>query len=290
MTDLYRKYLPQTYSTVFDYIPYAERLKARGFIPYIYDINVSKAISSSTEFVNGSTTELVTVAASSYVKVDVKCTNSKDKSIASGCVRQITSFGIDRYYNYKYVDFSVSGVTAVSTTTTMREMMTVVSKLTGAAGDDAEGAIRLNKTGKASAAVVSITSGMNRMLTSRVYLPKYWRAKVVSGRVTGSTSGTVSSGILVYPHYYDATGAYGSKDEDSTATSVTFFHTKDNIIDENTFPMIYGNDSTIGKLKFYGKRMNALSETWVLKLRVIIWCSKRHHQLTAPQSNKMFLP
>jgi len=291
MTDLYQRYLPRLYNTTFDYCIEAERLRARGFIPYIYDFSVPKAISASTEFMTGSNTELIVQSGGTYIKCDVKCSNTKDKSSTSGCVRTATAFGIDRYYNYRTIDINTSGVTANSNATTMRELMTCFSKTTGLAGDDAEGNVRFARTTKASAMVVSISSATNRMLTSRVYLPKYWRAKIIGGQVNCSTSGTTSSGVLVYPSYYDATYNYGSRDEDSSANAVSFYAAHNGgSFDSKTWPRVYGNDTTMGKLKFYGKRMNALSETWVLKCRILIWCSKRHHELTAPQQNKMFLP
>lgn len=266
------------YKKGLNYIVFANELIARGLQPYIVDLHASEALTATNaEFITGSTTELSTVMSGSSTKVDVISASTDDKSALSGHTRQVQIWGINNSDNLVLETISLSGTTAVSSTNTYKELNDMAGYLygSGSAGMfDAAGKIDVGQTGKVTNECLSISAAKTRIDTARLWIPKNWRARIVHVHVTaGDNSAARSAGILLFPQWYDAL----HKAEDGSDETCAFFHETSDI-GPYIWSKTYGNDTTMGKLTFYGQRINA-SETWNLHAKVIIW-AEHHHAST----------
>jgi hypothetical protein len=149
----------------------------------------------------------------------------------------------------------------------------------GTGGKDAAGNIDVGYTGKVTEELLRMDAATRVARSSRVIIPKSWRAKILSVNVYPQDSDVgISSGVMVYPHYYDE---LESSEEDSTFGKVSVMRDGAQF-NEAQWPRIYGNDTTYSCLEFLGNRIKN-SETWMISARVVIWptsaCSSNRRQI-----------
>lgn len=264
---------PLEYSTEFaTYIPEAEKLLGKSLRPYIYDIHMIKAsTSSAAELIEGNTTELSVAAAGSYVKVDVISASTDDKSIAAGHVRKVKTWAIDRYYDYRVEEIATSGDTASSGTKYYRELNSLWGSLYGA-DNDAKGNIDIGQTKKTTNETFRISANSRETRGARVWLPKNWRAKILDVWVSLADQDVgMSSGVMIFPHYYDK---YDCVEEDYSWEKVGI-HVQNMPVhlDASVWPREYGSGNTISKLTFYTQLIKS-AETLSYHIRLMLWATK----------------
>jgi hypothetical protein len=264
----------EPYDEGLDYYPLAEKLVDKGFKPYLVNLHSQKALSAANlEFITGSSTELSVVMGGSSTKVDIISASTDDKSALSGHTRQVRFWGINDSDNLILEARSLSGTTAVSGTNVYKEINDFAGFLYGTTTvniHDAKGNIDIGQTGKVTNEVLRIAANDNTILTSRIWIPKNWRARIVHGHVNAGDGTTGrSSGVLVFPQWYDAL----HQEEDGSRETQAFFH-ESTKVDETVWDKTYGSDDTMGKLTFFGQRINN-SDTWNLHATVLIWAT--HH-------------
>lgn len=271
----------EPYNTGLNYIILAEKLISTGFKPYIVHIHASESLTATfAEFITGSTTELSVVMGGSSSKVSILSASTDDKSAATGDTMSIEWWGIKSDNNLNVESRSLSGTTAVSGTTVYRELNQPNCATWGSSGKDAKGNIDIGQIGKTTNEVFRIAANTNTVENTRIWLPPKWRARIVDGHVNvGDNATGRSSGVLIFPHYYDGL----NQDNDSSYDVAAFFHEKGDF-DEHMFSETYGNDTTMFKVSFFGQRINN-SDTWNIHARILIWGVKpvmtgsQHHSI-----------
>jgi hypothetical protein len=270
------------YEEGLNYIVLAEKLIDRGFKPYVVNLHAQEAVTATNiEFLQaGATTALSVIFGGSYGKVDVVSASTDDKSaVSDGNVRQVDFWGIDSVNNLVLEQQSLSGTTAISSTNSFKEMNDMAASAWGtesAGVHDAKGNIDLGATGKVTNECFRIPANANNILTSRLWVPKNWRMRIVHMHVNpGDNSAARSSGILIFPKYWRE----DQTEEDSTHRTAAIFH-EGLTFDHTVFPKTYGNDTTMSRLSFFGERINA-SDTWNLHATVLIWAT---HSITSSQT------
>ena len=231
------------------------------------------------EFVVGSSTELSTVLGGSHSKLDIISASTDDKSALSGHTRQVQFWGIDRYNNLRVGTVSTSGTTVSSATNSYKEINDFAGFLYGSSDFDAKGNIDIGQVGKVTNEVFRIAADTNTINNTRIWLPKKWRLRIASGFVSAGDAATGrSTGILVFPHYYDDL----HQDEDSSHEDAAFFH-ENEVFDEKVFNHTYGNDDTMFKVSFKGLQINN-GDTWNIHARYLIWGT---HAISGSQNNSI---
>lgn len=264
---------PMEYGSEYiDYDPICEAIRAKGATPYIVIKDAYKAISAANlEFnhMTGALTHMRVGTTGSYIKYDIVSSNSNDKSAAAGHVRSVRAWGVDSN-NYLRVEANnLSGTTKVSSTNSYYEVGDLYMYTHGSGGADAAGRIDLGITTKVTNEVMSIASNQTRSINTRIPIPKYWRARILAVDVSPLDAAVSSnSGVMVFPMYYSE----GDMSDYDGSLSKVMIMRDGRSLGPNTWPTIFGNDTTYSTLEFYGIR-HANSETWTIKAKVVLWPS-----------------
>jgi len=261
--------------------PTARRLHANNMHPYILNLDIIKeAPDAATELMTGITTDLRTFNAGSYIKFDFISSTSEDNNAdASGSVRKIKAWGIDRYYNFLIEECALSNMTAGSSTNTWRALNQSWASLHGsqAAKQDAEGNIDIGATKDYTDEILRITAGANACVSARTWIPKNWRAKVERIKIhcvdqnMALSNQHLELGTRLYPRYIEqhtSTLNIESDEDIVEAWHATAFK------DVDIYPesRIYGNDNSISQLTFFHQADNtARNADFYYGIQLVLW-------------------
>lgn len=260
-------YRPYEYGIMFaDYIPEAEKLKGTHRIPYIYSFHTQKEISASAvEFITA-TTAFSVQADGTHEKLEIDSTSVDDKSSTSACAQSLKAWGIDSASNMRIFSTDLSGTTAASGSVAMYEINTLYTGSFGLSAQNCKGSCWASVFDLNSQHIVTIKAGQNHSDNCRVWFPKGWRAKILSLHAFFATDAKESCNAVIFPHYYDASS---NKQFDSSHEKAGFGYAGAKFGPE-TFPRTYGNDTTMGKLSFFGINLSG-TETLGIAVKVMLW-------------------
>jgi hypothetical protein len=260
-------YRPYEYGIMFaDYIPEAEKLKGTHRIPYIYSFHVQKAVSATAvEFVTN-TTAFSVQAGGTHEKLAIDSVTTDDNASGSGCAASLKVWGVDSAKNMRIFSTNLSGITVASGATAMYEINTLYVGSYGTSAQNCKGSCWAAMIGKNSQHIVSISAGQNHSQNCRIWFPKGWRAKILSLHAYFATDAKHSVNAVVFPSYYDA---YENKQFDGSHEQAGFGFAGATFGPE-TFARTYGNDTTMGKLTFFGKNLSG-TETLGIAVKVMLW-------------------
>ena len=262
------EYRPVEYGTMFaEYIPEAEKLKGTARVPYIYTLYMDKACSASAVEIITATTAFSEQTGGTFQKVVVDSTSVDDKSAGTGCCVSLKVWGIDSASNMRVASIATSGTTVSSTgTVAMYEVNTMYAGAYGTSAQNCKGSCWAAMIGKNSQHIVTIKAGQNHSRNCRIWFPKGWRAKILSLHAYFATDAKHSCQAVVFPNYYDA---YENKQYDGSHDQVGFGIGGGRFGPE-CFPRTYGNDTTNGKLTFYGKNLSGTENIGIVA-KVMLW-------------------
>lgn len=268
----------------FDNDPFFSAITSRGLKPYVVFKGGEQSITAiNWEFTyNAAPSDLThvrTFNGGSYIDLAILSSQVNDQNGATKHARKVKTWGVDEDNYLRVEEMSLSGTTSASGTSNWFEIGDFYCSLFGSGGDDALGNIDIGRCGKVTAEAFRIVAGTCAAKSCRVPIPKTWRAKILSVDIVPKDAALgITSGVLAFPHYYDAVDC---KDEDSSFDRVCVTR-EGGHFGPDTWPRIYGNDTTYSLLEFQGIRAN-VSETWGVHAKVAMWathdCSKNRRIL-----------
>ena len=120
----------------------------------------------------------------------------------------------------------------------------------------------------------TISAGNNETVNTRLWIAKYWRARVRKIRLSRAASltsaGVTSCDVLVYPLYYIS----GDQDQDLKK----YVSTSDGGPEEWEYPFgyeTYGSDDTRSRLTWYMQSLDQrYTTTWNVHIELIMWSTR----------------
>jgi hypothetical protein len=263
------EYRPFEYSAMYsEYIPEAEKMISTGRVPYIYTFFAEKACSATAVELQTNTTAFSVQTGGTHEKLAIDSTNTDDNASGSGCAAALKAWGVDSANNMRVFSTNLSGTTVASGATAMYEINTLYVGSYGTSTQNCKGSCWASMIGKGSQKIVTIKAGQNHNRDCRVWFPKGWRAKILTLHAffVTKTKSSVDSIGKIFPHYYDA---YTNKQYDGSHDIVTFSR-EGGHYDSRHFNREYGNDTTMGKLTFYGVSPTT-DQTIGMTAKIMLW-------------------